>query len=130
MGLLIHITYFFYADSCVALQVSYACPWAHRTIITRKLRGLDDLVGTQNMISSTFVPLACLLRPNTRLFQLELMPSIFFHPGVTIVSPHMGSLGWPFASADEFPAAETDPLYNSKHIRDLYFRAQSDYQGR
>lgn len=27
------------------LYVSYACPWAHRTIITRKLRGLDDVIG-------------------------------------------------------------------------------------
>lgn len=42
----------------------------------------------------------------------------------------MGPLGWPFASADEFPGADSDPLYNSSHIRDLYFRAQSDYKGR
>jgi glutathionyl-hydroquinone reductase len=28
------------------LYVSYACPWAHRTIITRALRGLDDITMT------------------------------------------------------------------------------------
>ncbi len=27
------------------LYVSYACPWAHRTIIVRSLKGLEDVVG-------------------------------------------------------------------------------------
>src|SRR5581483_11490654 len=27
------------------LYVSLACPWAHRTLIVRKLRRLDDIVG-------------------------------------------------------------------------------------
>ena len=27
------------------LYVSYACPWAHRTLIVRKLRKLDDVIG-------------------------------------------------------------------------------------
>jgi putative glutathione S-transferase len=27
------------------LYVSYACPWAHRTLIVRRLRGLEDVVG-------------------------------------------------------------------------------------
>jgi len=27
------------------LYVSYACPWAHRTIIFRKLKGLEDVIG-------------------------------------------------------------------------------------
>ncbi|RDW78649.1 glutathione S-transferase family protein [Aspergillus mulundensis] len=27
------------------LYVSYACPWAHRTLIARKLKGLDDIIS-------------------------------------------------------------------------------------
>ncbi|KAE8403503.1 glutathione S-transferase [Aspergillus pseudonomiae] len=27
------------------LYVSYACPWAHRTLITRKLKGLEDFIS-------------------------------------------------------------------------------------
>src|SRR4249919_3793652 len=27
------------------LYVSYACPWAHRTIILRKLKGLEEAIG-------------------------------------------------------------------------------------
>ncbi|CAI4216914.1 unnamed protein product [Parascedosporium putredinis] len=27
------------------LFVSYACPWAHRTLITRKLKGLEDIIS-------------------------------------------------------------------------------------
>ena len=49
---------------------------------------------------------------------------------VTVVSPRMGSNGWPFANVDKFPAADVDPLYNSEHVRDLYLKADPDYSGR
>lgn len=76
------------------LYVSFACPWAHRTMIVRKLKGLEDIIS------------------------------------VTVVSPLLGVHGWPFASVDQFPGAEVDPLYNSEHIKDLYFKADPDYSAR
>jgi putative glutathione S-transferase len=76
------------------LYVSYACPWATRTLIFRKLKGLEDMIP------------------------------------VTVVSPRMGANGWPFASVDEFPGADADPLYQSQHVKDLYLRADPNYSGR
>ncbi|KAK0452443.1 glutathione S-transferase [Armillaria borealis] len=68
--------------------------WATRTLIVRKLKGLDDIVP------------------------------------VTVVSPRMGTDGWPFAPADQFPGADADPLYNSQHVKDLYLKAEPHYEGR
>ncbi|KJA25452.1 hypothetical protein HYPSUDRAFT_37440 [Hypholoma sublateritium FD-334 SS-4] len=76
------------------LYVSLACPWATRTLIVRKLKGLDSLIP------------------------------------VTVVSPHMGAQGWPFASVDKFSGADEDPLYGSAYVKDLYFKADPDYGGR
>ena len=42
----------------------------------------------------------------------------------------MGANGWPFANIDEFPGADVDPLYQSSHVKDLYFRANPDYNQR
>ncbi|KAI0316226.1 glutathione S-transferase [Amylostereum chailletii] len=49
---------------------------------------------------------------------------------VTVVSPHMGPQGWPFASVDSFPGADVDPLHASAHVKDLYLRADASYAGR
>ena len=49
---------------------------------------------------------------------------------VSVVSPHMGQNGWPFATADAFPGADADPLYGAQHVKDLYFKAKPDYDGR
>ncbi|KAF9010108.1 glutathione S-transferase [Cyathus striatus] len=76
------------------LYVSYACPWATRTLIVRKLKGLDEIIP------------------------------------VTVVSPRMGAQGWPFASVDAFPDSNEDPLYQAEHVKDLYLRADPDYNGR
>lgn len=49
---------------------------------------------------------------------------------VTVVSPRMGDRGWPFASTDEYPGAEVDPLYGSEYVKDLYLKAEPSYVGR
>lgn len=42
----------------------------------------------------------------------------------------MGANGWPFANVDYFPGADVDTLNNANHVKDLYFKAQSDYGGK
>lgn len=73
------------------LYVSFACPWAHRTLIFRRLKGL--------------VP----------------------HIGVSVVDPEMLDHGWSFSK--NF-SDNRDPLYDAKHLYELYQRARPDYTGR
>lgn len=42
----------------------------------------------------------------------------------------MGQNGWPFASADSFPDADTDPINGAQHVKDLYLKVNPDYEGR
>ena len=42
----------------------------------------------------------------------------------------MDQEGWPFANIDPFPGAEEDTLNNSDHIKDIYLKANPDYQDR
>ncbi|GAA5824259.1 hypothetical protein JCM11251_001584 [Rhodosporidiobolus azoricus] len=94
------------------LYVSLACPWAHRTLIARKLKGLEEYID------------------------------------VATVHPFMGALGWSFYppvrdSEGGYPKTEgkvgeddgvaevtRDPLYDSKFLRELYFKVDPDYSGR
>ena len=78
----------------------------------RKLKGLEHII--------------CELSSPIGICQAFLIAFV----AVTIVSPQLGAHGWPFASVDQFPGAEVDPLYNSRHIKDLYFRADPDYSAR
>lgn len=77
------------------LYVSLACPWAHRTLIMRQLKGLEDLIS------------------------------------VSIVHPDMLEKGWTFGGEQNpWPGATEDHLFGSKHMYEVYTRAQSDYSGR
>lgn len=84
------------------LYVSYACPWAHRALLVRKLKGLDSVID------------------------------------VTVVHPHMGKLGWSFdgrdyggQGGDKFAdVSPQEPLYGFSLLRELYFKAEKDYDAR
>lgn len=80
------------------LYVSYACPWAHRTLITRVLKGLSGIIG------------------------------------VTVVHWHMDNNGWRFATAEEAKTeakgSSAEPLYGFSRLKELYYKANPDYEGR
>ncbi|KAK9711907.1 S-glutathionyl-(chloro)hydroquinone reductase [Basidiobolus ranarum] len=76
------------------LYISYACPWAHRTLIVRALKGLQDVIG------------------------------------LSIVDYLMQSKGWKFSTPEETPGSIPDTLYNSEYIREIYFKANPEYDGR
>ena len=49
----------------------------------------------------------------------------------TVVHYHMGDKGWKFVqSEDELEGSSPDTLYHAKLLREIYFRAQPDYEGR
>lgn len=52
------------------------------------------------------------------------------HIAYSVVSPRMGSNGWPFANVDSFPAAGVDPVNHAQHIKDLYLKVEPNYDGR
>ncbi len=49
---------------------------------------------------------------------------------VSVVSPRMGQHGWTFADIDSFPGADADPINGAEHVKDLYFKAEPNYEGR
>jgi len=73
------------------LYVSLACPWAHRTLIFRKLKGLEEAIT------------------------------------LSVVDPVMGKEGWAFGTA---AGATPDLLFGSRHLHEIYTRADPKYTGR
>lgn len=134
------------------LYVSLACPWAHRCVTVPKLKGLSgesDLF----LISLTFFQL---LNRTRGRFELDggAQTDASLDDGtdfidVSVVHPHMNSLGWSFyppmrGANNEYLPAELDKvgdydniegvtkdaLYQHKFIRELYFQANKNYEGR
>jgi putative glutathione S-transferase len=73
------------------LYVSLACPWAHRTIILRKLKKLEGVIS------------------------------------LSVVSYHMGSLGWTF---DKLTGSTGDAVNNAVRLSEIYLRTDPRFSGR
>lgn len=76
-----------------ALYVNNGCPWAHRTILVRGLKGMDDSI-------------------------IQLILTGF----------ELTSEGWLFTG--EHGSMEKDPLYGFHSLKELYLKADPDYEGR
>ncbi len=72
------------------LYVSLACPWAHRTLIMRALKGLEQIVP------------------------------------VSVTHWLIAEQGWSFMPGE---GVIPDPLFNSRHLHELYTRADAHYSG-
>ncbi|KAF9372125.1 S-glutathionyl-(chloro)hydroquinone reductase [Podila verticillata] len=70
------------------LYISYGCPWAHRTLLLRALKGLEGIIT------------------------------------VDAVHWFLDERGW------QFTDGYTDSLYDTKFIKELYYKTNPDYVGR
>ena len=82
------------------LYVSLACPWAHRTLVTRALKGIGDDLLPVSVVHWR-------MRENGWEF-----------------TPRNG------ANEDPFGAATPEPNYGYRYAHQLYTRAKPDYTGR
>jgi putative glutathione S-transferase len=95
------------------LYVAYGCPWAHRTLIVRALKGLEDVI-TVTVVHPTWRKTKPLDDEDTH------QGWVFGNPnGDTFVnSIHLGG---PFPPA--YPGNDPDPVFNAFSIRDIYEKA-------
>ncbi|KAI9886279.1 MAG: hypothetical protein M1823_001951 [Watsoniomyces obsoletus] len=100
------------------LYISYACPWAHRTLIVRKLKGLEEII-----------PYTCV-----HWHMGDKGPSSLPSQNSTSSRELRYVVGWRFAKPDEDVPGENvtpDPLHEGfTHLRDIYFKVDPEYKGR
>jgi putative glutathione S-transferase len=90
------------------LYVAYACPWAHRTLMMRAIKGLEDSI-TVTVVHPTW--------QKTKPDEDEHTGWVFGDPNGKPFMSATGN-GGPFPAA--FPNNEPDPFVNAKSVRDVY----------
>jgi glutathionyl-hydroquinone reductase len=100
------------------LYVAYACPWAHRTLIARAMKGLQDTIS---------VTVVHPVWKKTRPEQDDHAGWVFGSVNKDDAFPNAIGLGGPFPAS--FPGNEPDPWTGSKSIREVY-ESVNDQEGK
>ncbi|KAG7374417.1 glutathione S-transferase, C-terminal-like protein [Nitzschia inconspicua] len=95
------------------LFVAYACPWATRTLMTRAVKGLEDVIDV-----TVVMPVWKKTKPEDP--DDKHTGWVFADPNGEPYRNTIG-LGGPFQPS--LPGNEPDPFYNSYSVRELYERA-------
>jgi len=93
------------------LYVAFACPWAHRTLIVRGLKGLEDVIPI-----TVVYPIWQYTKPDHDMHR----GWIFGNPGGKRLKNTDGWGSFPAA----YPNNEPNPLAETRSIRDLYDLAE------
>lgn len=96
------------------LFVSYACPWAHRTLIVRALKGLEEVISV-TVVHPTWQQ----TKPTDS--QDKHTGWLFGDPNGKPFAGNTDGLGGPFPASH--PETEPEPFFGSFSVRELYERA-------
>jgi len=92
------------------IYVAHACPWAHRTLMARALKGLEDVI-------SITVVMPIWQRTNPKDEHVGWMFADHSSSGNNVVTNSAG-LGGPFPAS--YPSNEADPIFNARSVREIY----------
>lgn len=98
------------------LYVAHACPWAHRTLIARALKGLEDVI-------SITVVMPIWQRTNPNDTHTGWMFADHSSSGNNVVTNSEGR-GGPFPAS--YPSNEADPIFNAKSVREIYEKVNDE----
>lgn len=94
------------------LYVSLACPWAHRTLIVRKLKGLERFIDV------------------VTVHPIMLSQGWSFYPPKRDEDGTIQQSQTEAGPDDGIAGVDRDPMYDAHFLRELYFKVDPNYEGR
>src|SRR5271156_5665405 len=114
-------------NSVASLRHSETISKSVEIILPRKTATISTSHGPVHGVPTPIIPLTSACR-TLIVRELKGLQDII---SKTVVHYHMTEKGWKFVqSEDELEGSSPDPLYHAKFIREIYFRAEPDYEGR